>query len=461
MPDPSPHWSARLLLIANTLAIPAFGVVREVLDVAGDARWSQRFAMAGVSAFVLWRSFHPGWFSRHLRAVCMVIAVWVLFTFTLESGRDGMTAGHVVSLMLIVGMSLSLVQRLREVLAMWVGALSIAAFAYGLAPEPAVPLLEYAAITTVVVAGFGAIVLSRVRLEQALLEAQRSLEDRVTERTEELGHSLQRLEQEIAERRSAEVAALRASRAKSRFLANMSHELRTPLNAILGYAELVQDELTDRGEFELVGDLHRVREGAQRLLRMVDDVLDLSRIEAGGLDIRWSDIDVGRSLTGLARLLEPSRVRSGSSLSVDVEPGLSVRSDAVRFEQIVLNLATNALKFTERGRVDLVARSTPDGVEVKVIDDGIGIPPDRIGALFQPFVQLDDSATRRHEGTGLGLALSRDLAQRLGGRIEVSSALGAGSTFTLWLPQVPPGATPAHSSGDRREGSSAAIAAGT
>ena len=294
-------------------------------------------------------------------------------------------------------------------------------------PAPEVPLVS--ALASLGVLGFGTALasLARGRAEGALEHSRQQLEVRVQERTAQL-------QTEVATRRAAEADAIHASRVKSRFLATMSHELRTPLNAILGYTELVQEEADDIDRADMVDDLERVRTSARHLLRMVSDVLDVSRIEAGEMTIEPVDLDVGEHLQELRRLVEPERQRSGSELVMDLAPGLWVRTDPSRLAQISINLVTNALKFTHAGTVTVHARCD-DGVLVLAVEDtGIGIGPDDLDRVFQSFVQVDGSSTRTRDGVGLGLSLSKDLAQRLGGTLTARSKLGEGSTFTLRLP---------------------------
>jgi signal transduction histidine kinase/CheY-like chemotaxis protein/HAMP domain-containing protein len=238
---------------------------------------------------------------------------------------------------------------------------------------------------------------------------------------------------------AARDAAEAANRAKSAFLANMSHELRTPLNAIIGYSEMMLDEAEDRGETTQTADLRKIRDSGRHLLALINDVLDLSKIEAGRIEVVTEPFDVVALARELQSTVRPLATKNGNSLEVTVSPGAGVlRSDPLKVRQILLNLLGNACKFTHDGRVALdvrrLARDGRDWIEWRVSDTGIGIEGDKLGRLFAEFTQADNSVTRRFGGTGLGLAISRRLGDLLGGTIAVESTAGAGSTFTLTLP---------------------------
>ncbi|MFZ6183633.1 response regulator [Nannocystis pusilla] len=249
---------------------------------------------------------------------------------------------------------------------------------------------------------------------------------------------LQRLNEELS---SARDRALEASRAKSTFLANMSHELRTPLNAIIGYTELLQDDASAAGEREVVRDLAKIHGAATHLLSVISDILDLSKIEAGKMDAHIEPVVFAELAAEVTVALAPLARKNGSAFIVDVDPGVGVlQTDRTWLRQILYNLLSNAAKFTSRGQIHLQARRLVDvdagldELRVVVSDTGIGIPPDKIGALFEPFTQADDSTTRRFGGTGLGLAITRRFCRMLGGDITVESVLGQGSSFTVTLP---------------------------
>jgi PAS domain S-box-containing protein len=241
-----------------------------------------------------------------------------------------------------------------------------------------------------------------------------------------------RLDAEFRRRERAEAA----DRIKSAFLATMSHELRTPLNSIIGFTGILLQGLAGPLNPEQHTQLGMVRSSARHLLALVNDVLDISKIEAGQLELSAVPFDVGRAIEKVVGSIQPQVAARGLSLRVDIAPDLGeLAGDERRFQQILLNLLSNAVKFTERGEVALRARrsESPRKLTVQVRDTGIGIQASAIADLFQPFRQIDDGLARQHEGTGLGLAICQRLAGLMGGRIGVESTWGVGSTFTLEL----------------------------
>ena len=242
---------------------------------------------------------------------------------------------------------------------------------------------------------------------------------------------------------AARDAAEGANRAKSAFLANMSHELRTPLSAVIGYAELLEEEAEDSGDASTLPDLAKIKSNAKHLLGLINDVLDLSKVEANKMELVPEDIELAAFVRDTGATVDSLAARKGNTLVVDVPDGLGVmRTDAVKLRQCLFNLLSNAAKFTEVGTITLSARrEAADGaewVEFAVKDDGIGMTPEQVSRLFQRFTQADETTTRKFGGTGLGLALSRAFAQLMGGDITVESVEGQGTTFKLQLPAVLP-----------------------
>lgn len=251
----------------------------------------------------------------------------------------------------------------------------------------------------------------------------------------------QKMQMEVQSIQLAEArdAALEATRLKSEFLANMSHELRTPLNAIIGYSEILAEEAEDSGREADLADLQKIRSAGKHLLALINDVLDLSKIEAGKMEVHLESFAVEPMLREVVSTIEPLIAKNDNRLELDLvgDPGL-IRADLTKLRQSLFNLLSNASKFTSQGLVRLVARRErrADGewLSFAVTDTGIGISPEQMNKLFQAFSQADASTSKKYGGTGLGLVLSRRFCQMMGGDISVESVSGEGSTFTITLP---------------------------
>jgi CheY-like chemotaxis protein len=219
----------------------------------------------------------------------------------------------------------------------------------------------------------------------------------------------------------------------------MSHELRTPLNAIIGVTEMLQEDARDLGREDEKEPLERVLRAGRHLLALINDILDLSKIEAGKMELHLESFPFAPLIEDVVKTIQPLAEKNGNELVVDCAPDIGVmRGDQTRVRQALLNLGSNANKFTERGTVRFDARRTSrdgrDWITIAVADTGIGMTAEQVGRLFQEFVQADASTTRRYGGTGLGLAISRRFCQMMGGDITVESEVGRGSTFTISLP---------------------------
>ena len=226
-----------------------------------------------------------------------------------------------------------------------------------------------------------------------------------------------------------------ASQHKSQFLAHMSHELRTPLNAVIGYSEMVQEELQDLDQLALIPDVEKINAAGRHLLGLINDVLDLSKIEAGHMQLDVETFDLAALLQGVVGTTAPLAAARGNRLVVEGAATAGViHSDRTKVQQVLLNLLGNAVKFTERGEIRLTVTRHADRVSFAVSDTGIGMTGEQMGRLFKEFSQADVSTTRRYGGTGLGLAISQRLCRLMGGAIEATSAPGQGSTFTVCLP---------------------------
>jgi len=280
-----------------------------------------------------------------------------------------------------------------------------------------------------------------------LLAMRNKLEERVNERTAELNEINLQLKEEIEIRKKTELAfkkakevAEQANLAKSQFLANMSHELRTPLNAIIGYSEILFEEAKDQENSDYTNDLLKIMQAARHLLAMINDVLDLSKIEAGKMQIHTETFDLAEIISEITNTISPLTTKNKNVLQViwQGREGL-VHSDVTKIRQILINLLGNASKFTDQGIIQLRVGIEEDNkgiswVRFQVKDSGIGISPEQQAKLFQPFIQADASTTRKYGGTGLGLTISQHFTEMLGGYLTLDSKMGEGSTFTVLIP---------------------------
>jgi signal transduction histidine kinase/DNA-binding response OmpR family regulator len=265
------------------------------------------------------------------------------------------------------------------------------------------------------------------QLERANKSLQRltgSLEETVRLRTQELSSALE--------------AAEEASKTKSLFLANMSHELRTPLNAIIGYSEMLEEEAADSGYEEINPDLQRIQNAGKHLLALINDILDISKIEAGKTELYVEDVELSTILDEITGTVQPLVEQNGNTLNLEIGTIGSIKTDTTKLRQIIFNLMSNAAKFTKNGTVTLQAKQYTEleveWIEVAVADTGIGMTDEQVSRVFDVFTQADSSTTRRYGGTGLGLAISRRFAQIMGGDVTVTSVEGEGSTFTVRIP---------------------------
>jgi signal transduction histidine kinase len=244
---------------------------------------------------------------------------------------------------------------------------------------------------------------------------------------------------DITELLEARREAEAANSAKSQFLANMSHELRTPLNAIIGYSEMLQEEVEDLGQTDLVPDLGKIHTAGRHLLALINDVLDLSKIEAGRMELFIEDFDVPAMVEEVATTARPLIEKNANRLEIHCPPDVGgMRADLTKVRQMLLNLLSNASKFTSDGRIDLeVARERNGGDDAmifRVRDTGIGMTGEQQERVFEAFSQAEASTARRFGGTGLGLAISKRFCEMMGGGIALESEPGKGSTFTIRLP---------------------------
>jgi signal transduction histidine kinase/CheY-like chemotaxis protein/HAMP domain-containing protein len=273
----------------------------------------------------------------------------------------------------------------------------------------------------IALADHAAIAIENAKLYEQVRQYAEALEAKVEVRTRELQETNRQLED--------------ASRHKSEFLANMSHELRTPMNAIMGFTRLVMrrgKSILPTREYENLG---KILISAEHLLALINDILDLSKIEAGRMEVHSGSVDLEPLVDLCLRTVEPLVKSERLRLVKNIEPGLApLFTDQDKLKQVLINLLSNAVKFTEDGTITVMARQRDGAIAIDIADTGIGIPSDKLELIFEEFRQVDSSTTRRYSGTGLGLSISRHLARLLGGNITVQSAVGSGSTFTVLLP---------------------------
>jgi signal transduction histidine kinase len=289
-------------------------------------------------------------------------------------------------------------------------------------------------ICAIALLGYTSIFSIRTHVEaKRVLKTQRDLKAT----NEQMAEQSQHIEQ-------ARELAEHANRAKTSFLMNMSHELRTPLNAIIGYSEMLEEDLAGAGAVQHGEDVRKIRSAGRHLLGLIDDILDVSRIEAGKVVLQIEPFDLRELVDEVASAAQPMMLKNANHLSVRAATALGIMtSDRKRLRQVLMNLLSNSAKFSTGGSVVLTVRQQDCAggeslLEFEVVDSGIGIEPAKMNTLFQPFVQVDATTTRKYSGSGLGLAISRRLCQLMGGDIQARSEPGRHTSFTVTLPARAP-----------------------
>jgi signal transduction histidine kinase/CheY-like chemotaxis protein len=273
------------------------------------------------------------------------------------------------------------------------------------------------------------------------LRAKKEADDELGLLIDGFNEMLMQIQSRDAELTVAKEVAEQANRTKSAFLANMSHELRTPLNAIIGYSEMLEEEAADAGHDSFVPDLKKIHSAGKHLLALINDILDLSKIESGKMELYLESFDVSQLVKDVQSTIKPLVEKNSNTMEIVCPPEVgAMHADVTRVRQVLFNLLSNASKFTDHGVVSLVVENDqgPGGVPFVVFhvkDTGIGLTPEQLGKLFQAFVQADSSTSRKYGGTGLGLVISRRFCQMMGGDVTVTSEPGKGSIFTVRLPR--------------------------
>ena len=246
------------------------------------------------------------------------------------------------------------------------------------------------------------------------------------------------LKQKNKDLQESQKAAEAANEAKSTFLANMSHELRTPLNAIIGYSEMLIEDAEDENE-DFIPDLDKINSSGKHLLGLINDILDLSKVESGKMELFIEEFDLEKVLKEVSATIIPLVEKNNNSLNLTINTETkSISADITKIRQILLNLLSNATKFTNEGEIDITVDDNPENtllLDFKVSDSGIGMTPEQVDKVFKPFTQADEKTTRKFGGTGLGLTITKMFAEMMGGRIDLSSIINEGTTFIVSIPK--------------------------
>lgn len=393
----------------------------------------------GMSAMLINITYDPLYFFLSIvnAIVASLAALWLAFYF-----RKGETKGAVwrkLASGLVMGAAITGMHYMGMMAAHFTP-LEKAALSSGkiLNQEWLAYLIAAGTLMTLGLSLLGIVISNRFSNKDSEIEAKTNEIYLMNQELRELNENLEQLVKErTAQLEKAHDDAIQANQVKSQFLANMSHELRTPLNAIIGYSEMLMEDAEELGEPVFVEDLEKINKAGKHLLSLINDILDISKIEAGKMDVFYESCDLPALIADVQNTISPLIERNGNQLVTSSVEG-QIHTDIMKLRQILMNLLSNASKFTKDGTVYFdcypQSRENKSGYCFRIRDTGIGMTPVQMDKLFQPFMQADSSTTRKYGGTGLGLAISKNFCLLMGGLIEVESELGAGSTFTVWLP---------------------------
>lgn len=434
---PRTTWTPAALRVLCTLAavgVVGLGFVTWRVPDLFNPFWP-RLVFAGIGLGLVVGSKVDPRVEHHLQDLSLGLVALLFAYFSFAAWMHDLLVDDFIGMLPIIVVGGTLVRTRVQLIGMI--ALGVLAFgAIGLTvPEPSFPVPIAIALHALLIAGLGLAALAQLELRREVARTNQSLEAQVADRTSKLQASLDRLRSEVEVRKQAEAHAVAASQAKSSFLMKMSHELRTPLTAILGYTELIGEDLEDLvPDAPCREDLGRVEQSAEQLLTLIDQLLDLTRVESGQADYAPTQVDVNEVVRSTLAEHPPSP-RRGNTVQTELEDGLpTIECDPRWLAEVMANLVDNAGKFTERGTVTVRTSRDAEHLHIEVEDTGIGMPAEALSTIFDRFAQVDSSTTRRHGGAGLGLALCRELVALMGGRIQVRSVLDQGSTFTVSLP---------------------------
>lgn len=423
----------RVVLVLGMICIPAAGPLSWSMPQVFDPFWP-RAVIAALSAWGLWVGARSAWGQRHLNTIAFSVNALTFAWFQYAASRNQQTVDDVMGL-LVISIALATLSVSRRQLAVTAGVYTLGFLAIAMTVEPQFPTPITLLLFYSVYLGIGIGTVARRDLARQLAEANASLEERVDRRTRALHEHMIKLQDEVQVRQEAEARAEAANRAKTEFLATMSHELRTPLNAVLGYADLIREDLVDADMQETVQDVAQLTTSARRLLELIDQLLLLTQAEQGNTVAQLQPVQVAPAVQSTVETIQAESVH-GNRFEVDVSPELEVVADPTWLERVLLNLVSNADKFTVEGHIRVWAIRLPHEVQVAVQDNGKGMPEGAAERIFERFTQLDGSRTRRQDGAGVGLTVCQELVEGMHGWIGVDSAVGRGSTFRIGLPRA-------------------------